>query len=172
VDNMKQTNFKTFLIWFIIVVAISSLIVYNVLLLYQKGLQPFVIDGVTVPTTGIVSAGPFALEVFEEDKTTTLTKINWGTFNDANERHHHSAWIYSPDAAAGSKVIMRWIHNAPIYLKQEAIFEGTTGGWYNWGYNISRVFPADGYFHIDFRLTSLPAAPDGTFLYDITLTTS
>jgi len=167
---MKDISVTRFVIYFFVMTIMISLIVINLFTMVDR-MYIESIDDTIIPTVGIISAGEFLVNVFEEDKVTPLIDINWGTI-EVFRTYHYSIWIYSSNAFDGETVKITWTHDAPSFLTHEAIIE-RNNAWYTWNTYINRTFPSDGFLHVDFRLTADDSQPTITsFSYFITLITS
>jgi len=168
-SERKDIPKKYFLIGLVSLLSIVLLIIALIITpaIYYQRQQ---LSGATIPTVGIVSEGTYAVSVFEKDKTTMISELNWGTFTDLYQTKHHEAWIYSSDAEIGTFFTINWTHNAPSYLLQEINLE-YNNAWYTWQHDKNRPFSSTGWMHIDFTLTTIPPVVPGNFSYVIIICT-
>ena len=146
-----------------IIIACAALVLLN----RARTFDPMSNGGIS--STGVIATGSVPVTFYEDNRSKTLTSIDWGTVVPEKSKHH-LVWLYAPDATNGT-VIISWTDDAASFLVEKIYFEYQSA-WYNWAKGTQKSFPVSGWLRVDVVLTASLGAPEGVFSFNIIFNTS
>lgn len=167
--NLKS-KLKTIGLLSIITIAIMSTSLLILTHLPEDIYRLTAVEDIGINVVGIVSAGEYPIEVFEQDQITLLTHLDWETVT-VNKWKHRYMTVHCPTASS-ELVRIVWTATNPDYIAMEFRYGTQPSQLTLWPENRSIRIPTTEWIYVDIILTALPEAyPNTSFNFDITLVT-